>query len=134
MIDINLLREDSKAIASLLKERGFDFDIKKYESLEKDRKVIQVKTQELQGQRNQFSKNIGIEKGKGNDASDLMEQVNIIAETLKELENQLSIIQISLNQFLLNIPNIPHDSVPNGVSEKDNLVVKEFGKPQKFYF
>ena len=134
MIDINLLREDSKAIAILLKERGFDLDIKKYESLEKDRKVIQVKTQELQGQRNQFSKNIGIEKGKGNDASDLMEQVNIIAETLKELENQLSIIQISLNQFLLNIPNIPHDSVPNGSSEKDNLIVKEFGKPQNFTF
>ena len=134
MIDINLLREDSKAIANLLKERGFDLDIKKYESLEKDRKVIQVKTQELQGQRNQFSKNIGIEKGKGNDASDLMTQVNIIAETLKELENQLVIIQTSLNQFLLNIPNIPHDSVPNGSSEKDNLVVKEFGKPQNFSF
>jgi len=134
MIDINLLREDSKAIASLLKERGFDLDIKKYESLEKDRKVIQVKTQELQGQRNQFSKNIGIAKGKGNDAFDLMEQVNIIAETLKELENQLSIIQTSLNQFLLNIPNIPHDSVPKGVSEKDNLVVKEFGQPQNFTF
>ena len=134
MIDINLLREDSKVIANLLKERGFDLDIKKYESLEKDRKVIQVKTQELQGQRNQFSKNIGIEKGKGNDASDLMTQVNIIAETLKELENQLAIIQTSLNQFLLNIPNIPHDSVPNGSSEKDNLVVKEFGKPQNFSF
>jgi seryl-tRNA synthetase len=134
MIDINLLREDSKAIANLLKERGFDLDIKKYESLEKDRKVIQVKTQELQGQRNQFSKNIGIEKGKGNDASDLMTQVNIIAETLRELENQLVIIQKSLNQFLLNIPNIPHDSVPNGSSEKDNLVVKEFGKPQNFSF
>jgi len=134
MIDINLLREDSKATASLLKERGFDLDIKKYESLEKNRKVIQVKTQELQGQRNQFSKNIGIAKGKGNDASDLMEQVNIIAATLKELENQLSIIQTSLNQFLLNIPNIPHDSVPKGVLEKDNLVVKEFGKPQNFTF
>ena len=134
MIDINLLREDSKVIANLLKERGFDLDIKKYESLEKDRKVIQVKTQELQGQRNQFSKNIGIEKGKGNDASDLMTQVNIIAETLKELESQLVIIQTSLNQFLLNIPNIPHGSVPNGSSEKDNLVVKEFGKPQNFSF
>ena len=134
MIDINLLREDSKVIAHLLKERGFDLDIKKYESLEKDRKVIQVKTQELQGQRNLFSKNIGIAKGKGNDASDLMEQVNIIAETLKELESQLSIIQTSLNQFLLNIPNIPHDSVPKGISEKDNLVVKEFGKPQNFTF
>ena len=134
MIDINLLREDSKVIANLLKERGFDLDIKKYESLEKDRKVIQVKTQELQGQRNQFSKNIGIEKSKGNDASDLMTQVNIIAETLKELESQLVIIQTSLNQFLLNIPNIPHGSVPNGSSEKDNLVVKEFGKPQNFSF
>ena len=134
MIDINLLREDSKTIAGSLKERGFDLDIKQYESLEKDRKVIQVKTQELQEQRNQFSKNIGIEKGKGNDASDLMSQVNIISDTLKELEGQLTIIQISLNQFLLNIPNIPHESVPNGNSEKDNVVVKEYGKPQNFSF
>ena len=134
MININLLREDSKTIASSLKERGFDLDIKQYESLEKDRKVIQVKTQELQEQRNQFSKNIGIEKCKGNDASDLMSQVNIISDTLKELEGQLTIIQISLNQFLLNIPNIPHESVPNGNSEKDNVVVKEYGKPQNFSF
>ena len=134
MININLLREDSKTIASSLKERGFDLDIKQYESLEKDRKVIQVKTQELQEQRNQFSKNIGIEKGKGNDASDLMSQVNIISDTLKELEGQLTTIQISLNQFLLNIPNIPHESVPNGNSEKDNVVVKEYGKPQNFSF
>ena len=134
MININLLREDSKTIASSLKERGFDLDIKQYESLEKDRKVIQVKTQELQEQRNQFSKNIGIEKGKGNDASDLMSQVNIISDTLKELEGQLTTIQISLNQFLLNIPNIPHESVPNGNSEKNNVVVKEYGKPQNFSF
>ena len=134
MIDINLLREDSKTIAGSLKERGFDLDIKQYESLEKDRKVIQVKTQELQEQRNQFSKNIGIEKGKGNDASDLMSQVNIISDTLKELEGQLTTIQISLNQFLLNIPNIPHESVPNGNSEKNNVVVKEYGKPQNFSF
>ena len=134
MIDINLLREDSKKIASLLKERGFNLDIQKYESLEKDRKVIQVKAQELQGQRNQFSKKIGIEKGKGNDASDLMTQVNIIAETLKELESQLAIIQSALNQFLLDIPNIPHDSVPNGITEKENKVVKEYGKPQEFDF
>ena len=134
MIDINLLRENTKAIASFLKERGFDLDIKKYESLEKDRKVIQVKTQELQGQRNQFSKNIGIEKSKGNDASDLMEQVNVIAETLKELESQLALIQAALNQFLLDIPNIPHDSVPDGISEENNKIVKEFGELKKFDF
>ena len=134
MIDINLLREDTKVIASLLKKRGFDLDIKKYESLEKDRKVIQVKTQELQGQRNQFSKNIGIEKTKGNDASDLMAQVNVIAETLKELESQLALIQAALNQFLLDIPNIPHDSVPDGISEENNKIVKEFGELKKFDF
>ena len=134
MIDINLLREDSKEVAKLLKQRGFDLDILKYESLEKDRKVIQVKAQELQGQRNQFSKNIGIEKGKGNDASDLMTQVNIIAETLKELESQLVIIQLALTQFLLDIPNIPHNSVPNGITEKENKVVKEYGEPRNFNF
>ena len=134
MIDINLLREDSKKVANLLKERGFNFDLKKYESLEKDRKVIQVKAQELQGQRNQFSKNIGIEKAKGNDTSELMTQVNIIAETLKELESQLAVIQVALNKFLLDIPNIPHNSVPKGVSEKENKVVKEYGERQKFDF
>ena len=134
MIDINLLREDSKKVANLLKERGFNFDLKKYESLEKDRKVIQVKAQELQGQRNQFSKNIGIEKAKGNDTSGLMTQVNIIAETLKELESQLAVIQVALNKFLLDIPNIPHNSVPKGVSEKENKVVKEYGERQKFDF
>ena len=134
MIDINLLREDSKKVANLLKERGFNFDLKKYESLEKDRKVIQVKAQELQGQRNQFSKNIGIEKAKGNDTSGLMTQVNIIAETLKELESQLAVIQVALNKFLLDIPNIPHYSVPKGVSEKENKVVKEYGERQKFDF
>jgi len=134
MIDINLLREGSKEVAKLLKQRGFDLDILKYESLEKDRKVIQVKAQELQGQRNQFSKNIGIEKGKGNDASDLMTQVNIIAETLKELESQLVIIQLALTQFLLDIPNIPHNSVPNGITEKENKVVKEYGEPRNFDF
>jgi len=134
MIDINLLREDSKEVAKLLKQRGFDLDILKYESLEKDRKVIQVKAQELQGQRNQFSKNIGIEKSKGNDASDLMTQVNIIAETLKELESQLVIIQLALTQFLLDIPNIPHNSVPNGITEKENKVVKEYGEPRNFDF
>lgn len=134
MIDINLLRKDSKEISKLLKERGFDLDIKKYDSLEKDRKIIQVKAQELQEQRNQFSKNIGFEKGKGNDVSDLMSQVNIISDTLKELESQLVIIQTSLNDFLLNIPNIPHESVPNGNSEKDNITVKEYGKPQNFNY
>ena len=134
MIDINLLRKDSKAISKLLKERGFDLDIKKYDSLEKDRKIIQVKAQELQEQRNQFSKNIGLEKTKGNDVSDLMSQVNIVSDTLKELESQLAVIQISLNDFLLNIPNIPHESVPNGDSEKDNTTVKEYGKPKNFNY
>lgn len=132
MIDINLLREDIKQIAASLKKRGFHLDVKQYESLEKERKVIQVKTQELQGQRNQFSKSIGIEKGKGNNPSDLMSKVNVISDTLKELESQLSAIQISLNQFLLNIPNLPHESVPDGLSENDNLVVKEHGKPNSF--
>ena len=114
--------------------RQYCIDIKKYDSLEKDRKIIQVKAQELQEQRNQFSKNIGFEKGKGNDVSDLMSQVNIISDTLKELESQLVIIQTSLNDFLLNIPNIPHESVPNGNSEKDNITVKEYGKPQNFNY
>ena len=134
MIDINLLRVDIKNTATVLKTRGYELDIKAYQDLEENRKAIQVETETLQSQRNQFSKDIGVEKRKGNDVEGLMKEVNGIAKSLKELETRLTDIQVSLEKFLLDIPNLPHKTVPVGSSESENIVIRDWGVLKDFDF
>ena len=134
MIDINLLRVDIKNTATVLKTRGYELDIKAYQDLEENRKAIQVETETLQSQRNQFSKDIGVEKRKGNDVEGLMKEVNGIVKSLKELETRLTDIQVSLEKFLLDIPNLPHKTVPVGSSESENIVIRDWGVLKDFDF
>ena len=134
MININVLRDQPEQAKLELKKRGYNLDIKKFEKLEQERKSVQVKAQELQEQRNQVSKKIGLEKSKGNNVDELMKQVNSTADILKSYEAQLEKIQSDLQILLLDIPNIPHSTVPDGKNESDNLVVKEFGSIKSFNF
>jgi seryl-tRNA synthetase len=134
MININVLRDQPEQAKLELKKRGYNLDIKKFEKLEQERKSVQVKAQELQEQRNQVSKKIGLEKSKGNNVDELMKQVNSTADILKSYEAQLEKIQSDLQILLLDIPNIPHSTVPEGKNESDNLVVKEFGSIKSFNF
>ena len=134
MINVNLLRENIEDTSKNLESRGYSLNIKSYQDFEDKRKAIQTETEELQGKRNQLSKEIGILKGKGGDVKDIMDRVNSLSEKLKSLEVSLSKIQNSLLNFLLDIPNIPHNSVPNGMTEKENKVVKEHGEPLNFDF
>lgn len=134
MIDINLLRVDIKNTATVLKTRGYELDIKAYQGLEENRKAIQVETETLQAQRNQFSKDIGVEKRKGKDVEGLMNEVNGVAKSLKELEARLTDIQVSLEKFLLDIPNLPHNTVPVGSSESDNVMIRDWGAIRNFDF
>ena len=134
MININVLRDQPEQAKLELKKRGYNLDIEKFEKLEQERKSVQVKAQELQEQRNQVSKKIGLEKSKGNNAEELMKQVNSTADILKSYEAQLEKIQSDLQILLLDIPNIPHSTVPDGKNESDNLVVKEFGSIKSFNF
>jgi len=134
MININILRDQPKQAQLELKKRGYKLNIKIFEKLEQERKSVQVKAQELQEQRNQVSKKIGLEKSKGNNVEELMRQVNSSADILKSYEGQLEKIQSDLQIFLLDIPNIPHSTVPEGKNESDNLVVKEFGSIKAFNF
>ena len=120
MIDINLLRDDVTGVASLLKKRGFDLDTESFSKLEASRKKIQVRTQELQELRNENSKKIGVEKAKGSNTDSLMKLVSETSNELKALEIELSELQEKINDFLLLIPNIPHASVPEGITEEDN--------------
>jgi seryl-tRNA synthetase len=134
MIDINLLRDDLAAVEKKLSTRGFNFDIKLFSSLETQRKELQVKTQELQESRNQLSKQIGIEKSKGGDTTDIMNEVSKVSSDLKDLETNLLKIQNELQDYLLTVPNLPHDSVPVGKNENDNQVVKESGTIKTYDF
>ena len=134
MIDINLLRDTLDEVVKKLKSRGYEFDTKFFINLEKDRKSFQIKTQELQEMRNQLSKNIGVEKSQGKNIDELMAKVSDISADLKKFEISLNETQLKLNNYLLGIPNIPHDSVPLGRNEKDNIVVREIGKKKTFNF
>ena len=134
MIDINLLRNDIESLEKILKHRGFDLEVNFFNSLEEERKHIQIKTQELQQERNDLSKQVGVLKSQGKDASDVLNKVSNISAQSKEFELQLALIQEKLNNFLLLIPNVPHESVPLGPDETSNELVKEVGTLPEFDF
>jgi len=134
MLDIQELRKDLETVVAQLKSRKFDFDTAKFTALETERKAVQTRTQELQAKRNSASKQIGIAKSKGEDASAIMQEVAGLGDQLKTDEARLLEIQTELQEILLNVPNLPHASVPVGVSEEDNVEVRKIGTPRTFDF
>jgi len=109
-------------------------DIAKLEKFELQRKEIQVETQELQAKRNKLSKEIGQVKKDGGDAQSLLEQVAGIGDLLKSRESDLSIIQDALHKIFINIPNVPHQSVPHGKTEAENEEIRKWGAISEFNF
>ena len=134
MLDVQLLRSDLQAVARRLADRGYAFPVAEFERLEAFRKAVQTETQELQARRNQLSKQVGQLKARKEDASHLMAEVNAQADRLKALELELEAVQVKLNEFLLDVPNVPHASVPVGKSADDNLEVRKVGAPRTFDF
>ena len=134
MLDIQALRNDLDGVVSALKKRGFDFDAAGFLALEQTRKTLQTRTQDLQAKRNNASKLIGMAKAKGEDVSAVMAEVAGMGDQLKADEAQLSALQAQLQALLLNVPNLPHDSVPAGLSEADNVEVRKVGVPRQFDF
>jgi seryl-tRNA synthetase len=134
MLDIQALRTDLDGIVAQLKNRGFEFDSATFTTLENERKSVQTRTQELQAKRNNSSKQIGIAKSKGEDVSAIMTEVAGLGDQLKADEARLIELQASLQNLLLNVPNLPHASVPPGKSETDNVEVRKIGTPRTFDF
>ena len=132
MLDIQLLRKDLPAVAQRLATRGVTLDTARIEALEAERKTIQTQTQDLQAKRNQLSKQIGAAKGRGEDTTALMDEVNGLGDTLKASEERLGGIQEELSALLMGVPNLPHESVPVGTSEADNVAVRVVGEPRYF--
>jgi seryl-tRNA synthetase len=134
MLDIQILRKDLPAVVAGLKRRGVDFDEAGFRSLEDERKKLQSRTEELQAKRNALSKQVGMLKGKGEDASGALREVAGIGDELKSNEAALGGLQEKLNGFLRTIPNIPRAEVPEGRSSDDNVEVRRWGEPRKFDF
>jgi seryl-tRNA synthetase len=134
MLDIQLLRTQLDTTAQALAARKFVLDTAAFQLLEDERKLLQTGTQELQARRNSLSKQIGMLKGKGEDASAVMAEVGGIGDELKTNEEKLAALQEKLNDFLAIIPNLPHASVPVGKDESDNVEVRRWGAPRAFDF
>ncbi|MCC6922292.1 MAG: serine--tRNA ligase [Nitrosomonas sp.] len=134
MLDIQLLRTDLERITHKLAGRNYLFPVDRFNQLEQERKIIQTQTQELQAKRNAASKNIGLAKSKGQDVSEILAEVAHLGDALKLSENKLEQIQSELQSILLEVPNLPHDSVPEGSGEEDNQEIRRWGAIPAFDF
>jgi seryl-tRNA synthetase len=134
MLDIQLLRKDIDAVAQRLATRGFQLDVATFQALEAERKQLQTQTEDLQARRNSLSKQIGMLKGKGEDASGPMAEVAGIGDTLKASGQRLAEIQEQIHDAIMSVPNLPDASVPVGSDETGNVEVRRVGTPRTFDF
>ena len=134
MLDPRLFRADLDDIKEQLKRRSFEFDSAYYSELESSRKAVQVKTQELQNERNSRSKAIGQAKAKGEDVQPLLDQVQDLGDQLKAAETELSEIQEKMTVLMEGIPNILDETVPDGKSEDFNVEISRWGDIPEFTF
>ena len=132
MIDTNLIKADSASVADSLSSKKYELDLKIFEDLEVNRKAAQIQTEALQAKRNALSKDYGLLKKEGKDDTTLNQQIADVKSELDSCSKTLTDIQSSLQAFLLDIPNLPASSVPHGAGEKDNIKIRDFGKPLVF--
>ncbi len=134
MLDIQQLRSNLETVAERLAGRGYTLDVESFQGLENERKALQTRTQDLQARRNSLSKQIGQLKSKGEDTSAVMAEVAGLGDALKINEDNLAAVLKKFDAFLAVIPNTPHESVPAGQSEADNVEVRRWGTPRSFDF
>jgi len=134
MLDPKIVRSSIETVAAQIKKRGFVMDIAKFNLLEDKRKQLQVKMQNLQNDRNVRSKEVGFAKSSGKNVDEVLKSLKDVSDSLKSVEEQFAGTQVELDDFLARIPNLTHESVPEGKSEEDNQVVRLWGEPTQFTF
>ncbi|GMV01002.1 MAG: serine--tRNA ligase [Burkholderiaceae bacterium] len=127
MLDIAQLRKDPDPVAARLALRGFTLDLDAFRALEAERKALQVRAEELQARRNALSKTIGQRKSRGEDASEMLAEVAGLGDAQKIAAEENHLVQARLREWLLQVPNLPHASVPAGRDERDNREVRRWG-------
>ncbi|MHB1539933.1 MAG: serine--tRNA ligase [Steroidobacteraceae bacterium] len=134
MIDPKVLRSDPEAVARNLARRGVQFDVARWRALEERRKSAQVESDRLRAERNANAKAVGMAKGRGEDARALLARGEQLTEELAAAEQALSSVQSEIEGWQLALPNLLHESVPDGASEADNREVRRWGEPRAFEF
>ncbi len=132
MLDIQLLRKDLDHVAARLAARGFALDTAAFRELESRRKEVQTLSEELQARRNALSKQIGAIKAKGGDAAAVMAEVAGLGDELARASERNEAVQAQVHEWLLTLPNLPQEDVPEGRSADDNVEVRRWGEPPKF--
>ena len=131
MLDIKYLRQNAESVKQALLIKGFELDINTFNSLENNRKSLQVEVESLQAERKELSSAFGQAKAKGEDVDELSKKIEINSNLLKEKEDELKPILVNLEQFLLEIPNLPDPSTPEGSSDIDNKIIRNWGDINK---
>lgn len=134
MLDPKLIRSDPHGVAEQLKKRGYELDVALLERLEKNRKDCQIRTEQFQNERNSKSKMIGKAKAAGEDIQPLLDEVSGLGEALNLAKVELDDVQQQMDAILWSLPNLPHESVPAGRSENDNVEIRRWGEPATFDF
>ena len=134
MLDPKILRSELDQVAERLLLKKYELDKNQFNELENQRKSLQVETQTLQSERNSKSKSIGKAKAQGEDIQPLLDEVASLGDKLKQAEQQLEALQQQIDDLIMGIPNLPHESVPAGNSEEDNAIVFSWGTPPRFDF
>jgi len=134
MLDPKLLRNELATVVQRLTVKNYSFDEQAFNELESQRKALQVETESLKNERNVRSKSIGKAKAAGEDIAPLLAEVNQFGEQLEEKSAALHAVQTKLDHLLMGVPNIPHESVPAGKSEDDNVELRKWGQPKEFDF
>ncbi len=135
MLDIKLIREDVEGVIAKLNTRGGNYSyLKEVIELDKERRELIFKSDEIKKERNQKSKQIGIKKSKGEDIEGLLNEVSGYGDKISELDLQVKEIDHNILDILNNVPNIPHESVTIGLDETNNREIKKVGKPRDFHF
>lgn len=134
MLDPNLLRNELDTVAEKLARRKFKLDVATLRQQEERRKVLQVKTENLQAERNSRSKAIGATKSSGEDIESVRQEVKQLSERLSAAKTKLAALQREIRDYALSLPNIPDDDVPDGRDENDNREVSRWGEPRQYDF
>ena len=134
MIDAKLLRSDPEAVAKNLARRGFTLDVEALRALDEKRKIAQVQNDQLRAERNAHAKAVGMAKGRGEDIAPLIAKGDELTRNLAAVDKQLADLQAELEALVARLPNLLHESVPDGRDETGNVEVRRWGTPRKFDF
>lgn len=134
MLDPKYIRSNPEEVAQLLTKKGYQFPVDQFNALENQRREVQVEAEQLQNERNTRSKNIGKAKAAGEDIQPLLAEVSELGDKLNSAKEQLRQVQEQMDALVMGIPNIPHESVPEGADEEDNIEIRKWGEPAQLDF